>query len=84
LINLCPDKYQQYAAALIVVAKNFETLIKYIAIQFHYFIIGVSILSVVAFVSQSEEIGSVEFQTLHLPLVELNTYLTPSLILWSS
>jgi len=53
LINLCPDKYQQYAAALIVVALNFETLIKYIAIQFHYFIIGVSILSVVAFVSQS-------------------------------
>jgi hypothetical protein len=47
LMNLCPDKYQQYAAALIVVAKNFETSIKYNAIQFYYFIIGVSIVTVV-------------------------------------
>ncbi len=48
LMNLCPDKYQHYAAALILVAINFETSIKYIAIQFYYFIIGVSILTVVA------------------------------------
>jgi hypothetical protein len=54
LKNTCPNKYQQNAAAFIVVAKNFETSIKYIAIQFHYFIIGISILSVVAFVSQSK------------------------------
>jgi len=36
-MNLCPDKYQHYAAALIVVAKNFETSIKQIEIQFCHF-----------------------------------------------